>query len=134
MQTRLQTFCHLIHPVIGRMKLAAEHAVTARAIFLDAADDAVEGHAGQQQRLRSQHHAAFQHFGHHLGRTCLLEGFHMAVVGGAHHHRQAGPCRFYVVQYFHRGMRIIVGDRQHLGAHQPRRHQHFTLAGIAVHH
>ena len=90
-QHRVQPRLQIVGRVgrVGRaVEEAAEEAVALLADRADARQHAVERHADQEQRVRREHQAAFEHFRHDLGRAGLQQRIELAVVDRAHDHRQ----------------------------------------------
>ena len=88
MQARLQVLGGV--GGIGRaVEEAAEQAVALLANRADPLQHAIERHAEQQQRVRREHEAAFEHLRHDLGRRPRCQqAIELGVVERAHDHRQ----------------------------------------------
>ena len=82
--------------------------------------------------MRGEHQTALENFRHDFRGTGLLELVDVAVILGAHDHRQVWAQQMGEFQDFHGRMRIGIGDDECPGTHQARSHQYFTLRGIAI--
>ena len=102
MQPRLQVVGR-IRGVGRAVKESAEEAVALVADRADARQHAVERHAEQQQRVRGEHQAALEHFGHDFRGAGVEQPIELAVVERAHDHRKLGTQLVHVMQDLERG-------------------------------
>ena len=116
------------------MKEATQHAVTLFARVADAAQHTVKRHSQQQQRMRSQHQAAFHDFRHDLRGTGFAQAIQISIVKGAHHHRQIGPHTAHMLKYTQRQCRICRRHHQRTRAHHTRGHQNLAPRRVAKHY
>ena len=114
-QQRMQARLQVLGGVggIGRaVEEAAEQAVALLADRADALQHAVQRHAEQQQRVRREHQAAFEHFRHDFRRARRQQPVELVVVERAHDDRQLGPRLMRVMEDLQRHRRVRERDRR----------------------